>query len=781
MFNIKQNYDLKIYYRYRDLINSGKTNDTLDNNDLSKIFEYYSCIKLTEEYNEKYYEYDDIDLTYKENNRLSKTDTGIDACNMKDTIVQCKLRKDALTWKECGTFFGSQNVFNEETLQPEIKWKKLIITRNSDSKLSENLLFRKKLFIDKTYDKVDLLEYCKNLYNNPPKINKHKEPIYKLRDYQEEAIKLIQENNKNIIICLPTGTGKNLVIIYSMENDKKYLILVPRIILMEQLKKEIIKHKPEWKHKIQCIGDKNNKFIEDKNITICIYNSIEFIKEKVKIFNKIYIDEAHHINVPEIYNIDEKNDVNNKLSYTNIIRNFKELNNNIYLSATIDEEPDWLYYKKDIRNMIENNYISDYKIHIPIFNDDPTNKNICEYLIKNYRSIIIYCNSQREGYLINELMNKIQKSSSEYIDCYTPKGKRNKIIEKFISGELPFLVNVKILVEGFNAEITRGVCFMHLPSSQTTLIQIIGRALRLNNEKKYAHIILPYSSKDDEYSINNFIKVISKNDRRILKSYIEKNTFGYITLENIIFNEENEENIKNVELKYEMIYDNLGKLTNENEIFVKRYEELKEWINKNNKIPSINSNDKIEKSLGIFCSLRRRNKKDNKLSNDKILLLEKLPKWYWNTDEIFMRHYEELKEWIKNNNKIPSKRSNDSLEKKLGIFCSDKRYDKKNNKLSNDKIILLSSLNYWYWGDIKIKKIKTFEEQYEELKKWININNRIPNQHSVDSTEKSLGKFCSHKRQDKKNNKLLEYRIQLLQQLPNWYWAKSEIKNNFYL
>ena len=30
--------------------------------------------------------------------------------------------------------------------------------------------------------------------------------------------------------------------------------------------------------------------------------------------------------------------------------------------------------------MIDNNFLVDYTLHIPIFNNDPTNKNICEYI-----------------------------------------------------------------------------------------------------------------------------------------------------------------------------------------------------------------------------------------------------------------------------------------------------------------------------------------------------------------------------------------------------------------
>jgi Rad3-related DNA helicase len=81
----------------------------------------------------------------------------------------------------------------------------------------------------------------------------------------------VTENNKeNIVICLPTGTGKNVIIINSLLKDKKYLILVPRIFLMEQFKEELLKHRPYFKHRIQYIGDNHTEFKDDKH-RLCLF------------------------------------------------------------------------------------------------------------------------------------------------------------------------------------------------------------------------------------------------------------------------------------------------------------------------------------------------------------------------------------------------------------------------------------------------------------------------------------------------------------------------------
>jgi len=106
-------YRKAIYRKYSDLIKSGKKSTILDNNDLAKIFEYYSCIKLSEEFNQKFLEYSDIDPEFKEKNNMTQNDTGIDCCNMIDTIVQCKLRTNTLQWRESSTFFGSNIILDD--------------------------------------------------------------------------------------------------------------------------------------------------------------------------------------------------------------------------------------------------------------------------------------------------------------------------------------------------------------------------------------------------------------------------------------------------------------------------------------------------------------------------------------------------------------------------------------------------------------------------------------------------------------------------------------------
>ena len=224
-------YKNLIYDEYKKLKNFNKTE--FDNNDLWRIFELYSCIKLTESKNQTFYPYDRIDVDFKEKYSLSKNDTGVDFCNLIDTIGQAKCRRH-VNWRDCSTFFGSNQYIDENTGELTIRFKKQIITRPKDSILSNTLLEKKKfrLFEDIQFDKKDIIEYCENIYNNPPIIKETQN--YEIRDYQKECIELCKQEG-NQIINLPTGTGKNFIIIHALENNKKYLILFPLIILMEQI------------------------------------------------------------------------------------------------------------------------------------------------------------------------------------------------------------------------------------------------------------------------------------------------------------------------------------------------------------------------------------------------------------------------------------------------------------------------------------------------------------------------------------------------------------------
>ena len=715
-------YESLLYHRINDLLQSGKEIDELNNYELAKVFEYYTCIRLSQEHSIPFLCYEDIDPTFKEERCMSYQDTGIDVCNLKDTIVQCKLRKERLSLGECATFLASQNRYNPTTEKTEVLWQKMILCRNDEIKLSRELQnkIHSRLLTDIPFSRNQLLEYCKDLIGNMPKIEQPKESTtVELRDYQKECIQMIHDNG-NCIICIPTGTGKNVVIIHSIENGKKYLILVPRIILMDQLKDELIRYRPELKNSIHLIGDGNNTYDSKKDIHICVFNSVSVVEPHASQYHKIYVDEAHHIREPRLYTItdDEEYEDNIEVSYSESdedydevvededtsnddmkenaiadsedelkcssymtqIAEFKKYNNNVYLSATIDNIEGFAYKKEDIRAMIESGYLCDYTLNIPIFNSDPTSRNICEYLVKTYRNTIIYCHSQKEGTKINAIMNELMPNCSKYIDCHTPRNERMKIISEYKTGKIPFLVNVRVLTEGFDAPITSSVCFLHLPSNQTQVIQIIGRCLRLHPLKKYASIILPSSSDENCKTISYFMKIVSNNDSRIRSSYYSKTLGGYISITSQE-DETDESSSEFIEYQYELVYNSVGLLVNGHEIWRRKLELVKKFIDGNHRRPIQRYTNQYEKKLGRWLSQQIVNSNSNSrkkiMKDDEIfaewnefIADEKYNEYFRSNKEVWICKLEMLKKFIDENQRRPSSISTNTDEKKLGKWLS---------------------------------------------------------------------------------------------------------------
>ena len=410
--------------------------------------------------------------------------------------------------------------------------------------------------------------------------------------------------------------------------------------------------------------------------------------------------------------------------------------------------------------MIDQKYLCDYTINIPIFTNDPTNRNICEYLFeKDYRHIILYCNSRIEGQKLNILLNQIQNGSSEFIDCETPKTKRNNIILKYKNGKLRFLVNVRILVEGFDSPITRGICFMHMPTSTNTIIQIMGRALRLHPTKVFAKIILPFSSKEDESSISHFLKVIAKNDNTIRRAYEEKRNGDYISISYKGHNNDQEEEIDpDIKLKYEFIYDSLGILKNNHDVWFSNFQRLKEYIDLRKKLPAERDKNKELKQLATWVSTQKKTyrNKSGIMKDDNIFTTwtefinhETYSHYFSSAEEKWFAKLSEIKDYIDKHKALPSRHQKENQhEKVLGNWIKEQRFThNKKIKIMKDEDIY----NKWteFINDDKyINYFFTNEEvlmyNFTKVKNYISLHNKRPQTNDSDTDTVKLATWIHH-------------------------------------
>jgi hypothetical protein len=262
----------------------------------------------------------------------------------------------------------------------------------------------------------------------------------------------------------------------------------------------------------------------------------------------------------------------------------------------------------------------------------------------------------------------------------------------------------------------------------------------LHPSKTIANVILPCSTRDDGKDIGSFLRIMSKNDNRIKKSFDNKKLGGYIQIEKVknCSNDIKKEE-KDIEFKYEMIYDKLGVLTNGCEIWEKRLIEIKVYIDKYKKRPSSTNKNKHIRKLGVWVLTQIDNYKKkqfimtNKCVYDRwtiFTMQEKYKKYFISNDDEWKNNLINVKKYMDENNKRPSSKNIDISIKKMGGWISNqiKNYTNKQKIMSN-KIIYNVWTEFTMQGKYKkyfISNNNEWKNKLIELKKYIDKNNKKP-------------------------------------------------------
>lgn len=223
---------------------------------------------------------------------------------------------------------------------------------------------------------------------------------------------------------------------------------------------------------------------------------------------------------------------------------------------------------------------------------------------------------------------------------------------------------------------------------------------------------------------------------------------------------------------------------NEEMWFIK-YELLKDYVYKYNKLPVNRYITECGTKLSVWIGVQRRYYKYNNINQDKINLLNEIPNWIWDVfEERWMFNYNLLKEYMNNNNdKIPINNYITECGTKLGNWVSRQRIHYKNNKLDIEKIKLLNENSNWIW-DIDEEQ---WDSKYKLLIDYVNHYEKLPSKsNNMDGKYNRLGDWVNTQKQYKKNNKLHDSKINLLEKIKGWKWSESAQKkldswNDYYI
>nr|WP_247671083.1 DEAD/DEAH box helicase [Pseudoalteromonas sp. MMG005] len=359
--------------------------------------------------------------------------------------------------------------------------------------------------------------------------------IYTLRPYQQDAvnntISHFKKCNDAAVIVLPTGAGKSLVIAELARLAKHKILVLAHV-------KELVQQNAEkymsfdLQASIFSAGLKKKSL--EKQVT---FASIQSIAKNLDLLQDFYsliiIDECHRVS--------ESDDS----QYQQVIQQIKRFNTDLKvlgLTATPYRLGiGWIYYQhyhgfirgaKDspfkrciyelpLRYMIQNGYLT------PPNEIDPASTNydfsalntnafggyaesdmnkLLSAQTRATKSIIghiIESSQNRQGVMIfaatvmhaKEITGYLPENNTKLIIGDTKNTARDEIIKEFKNKKIKYLINVSVLTTGFDAPHVDLIAILRPTESVSLYQQIIGRGLRLADNKQDC-IVLDYAGND---------------------------------------------------------------------------------------------------------------------------------------------------------------------------------------------------------------------------------------------------------------------------------------------
>jgi superfamily II DNA or RNA helicase len=197
----------------------------------------------------------------------------------------------------------------------------------------------------------------------------------------------------------------------------------------------------------------------------------------------------------------------------------------------------------------------------------------------------------------------------------------------------------------------------------------------------------------------------------------------------------------------------------DDEVWFKRFEELKLFIDVNKERPNTCSKNLNEKQLGGWLSTQikeYKNKysgmKDHTRYNLWTQFLEDYKEYFVSGDELWFQRFEELKIFIDDNKTRPYPNSKNPEEKQLGSWlCNQLHYYKNQIHGMNDG----DRYNLWTqflenYNEYFVTIDELWLKNIDNCKSFIQINKKIPNQTAKNVDEKYLGHWLSNQQKDYK-------------------------------
>lgn len=341
----------------------------------------------------------------------------------------------------------------------------------------------------------------------------HDNLAFKLREYQAECVKLALKYRFGTFV-LGTGAGKTFTIasiihnLFLLKDIKRVLIIVPDNGLVTQFYEELVDlYKID--RKVCKFYDKFNKIDEDAEIVIAnrpllLSRFDQYEKLWRNGFDCLIVDEAHSIKRDnKISKCIEKISTKYRFGFTGTLaeneedkiknlgllgpvryeKTSKELRDAGFLANVVikkanliyPETPEKLSYREEVEELYSNEYRNNFLMKL------------CSRLNKN---TLLLVNRLEHGHiLLNYFNNNINNKKIYFIRGEIDTDTRDeikKLMEK--EDDIICIAITKIFSTGINIKNLHNIILAAGGKSSVTVVQSIGRGLRLHPEKKELNI-----------------------------------------------------------------------------------------------------------------------------------------------------------------------------------------------------------------------------------------------------------------------------------------------------
>ncbi len=677
------------------------------------------------------------DIKLKEGHLHNYRDIGIDIIQIetendnKCSIIQCKNGySNGLTVNDIAGIM-MRTAFANNNIKTYIYYtNKLSNPINYTSKISSFVSN-----IDCTNDLSQLLDINQNSNkinfiklpfddNHDTNENQNENKIISPFEYQLEAYNSFKNNytnNNRGMLSLPCGTGKTYTS-YLISNDYNQIIIISplREFANQNLQRFIEYGYDESKSLlIDSDGIREIIYIENfiktnnKFLISCTYNSMDLISECLNLFkNPLFIiDEFHNLSKA---NISDDNNYIYKLLKSNHRILFMSATPRIY-DIEYDESSDYednncelfgeIVYQMNFTDAIANEYICDYRIWLPSIHEDNEELD---------RELSIY-----------EINNKIKNRCKFLYSCIANKGSRKVIVYCKDTNDMNNMIESMKTLNDFyimNIEIDSISCE--------------------DSESKRKQTLKNFSEENNKINLLFNIRILNEcidipACDSIYISYPPKNKIT---------------TIQRISRAIRKNKNNPNKIAN---IFIwcNEYEEILETLSSIKEYDSF-FKDKIKLNILNFHNNQNKTtikliETDNKIINDYIIGIKEFKLYTW--DEKLQM----VIDYIKENNKLPSKHDKNKEIKSLGHWLSRQKKNYKNNTeiMKNEEI-----RNKWEefineYEEFFKSNEEIWEDNLNKVIEYIKKKNKLPSTHDKNKEIELMGQWLSHQKTNYKNNK----------------------------